>query len=201
MDDRTLAIPIGFILLAALLCWMLIGAKGSWWLKLATILIVPAFGLAVWAAISSYKGWPTADEPPEKAVLIWGVVREPDPRHDDPGAIYLWLMPVREEGELDLNPFDYTAGGGEPRSYKMPYTRQLHDALTAAQAAAKEGRPMMFGKGKRRGGRGHGVPGREGDSDGEGEGRGNGGQEGEEEEQFQFYDLPPATPTRKQPEQ
>ncbi len=198
MEDRTLAIPVAFILLAALLCWMLIGAKGKWWLKLLTILIVPSFGLAVWASISSYKGWPTTDEPPEKALLVWGVVHEPDPRTGNPGVIYLWLTPIREDSGGTLNPLGYESRNGEPRAYRLPYSRQLHDALTGAQAAAKEGRPMMFGKGKR--GRRSDGSRREEDGEpveGEGDARpgGVGGARGDgEREQYQFYDLPPAAP-------
>jgi hypothetical protein len=207
MDDRTLAIPVAFILLSALLCWMLIGARGKWWLKLATILIVPAFGIAVWAAISSYKGWPTADEPPEKAVLLCGAVHEPDAKRDDPGVIYLWLAPLPEAGAApSLNPFDYLSGGGEPRSYKLPYTRQLHDALNGAQAAAKDGRPMMFSRSpKKPGGRGGGRP-RSDEDAVEGEeshpgGAGQNGAQGEgERDEYHFYDLPPASP-QKPPEQ
>src|SRR5262249_39619041 len=59
MDYRTLAIPLGFILLAALLCWWVIGTKGAWWKKLLAIVFVPTFGLAVWHALPTYLGWPS----------------------------------------------------------------------------------------------------------------------------------------------
>jgi len=189
---------------ALTVCWMLIGAKGKWWLKLATILIVPGFGLAVWASIASYKGWPTTDEPPEKAVLVWGIIHEPDPKHGDPGSIYLWLTPLQKEGDTALNPLDYVSGGGEPRSYKLPYTRQLHDALSGAQAAAKDGRPMMFSRNPKRGGERGGRPrNREEDATEGDESATSGGAGGNargDGEQFQFYDLPLPTSPRKEPE-
>ncbi len=194
MEDRTLAIPIAFILLAALLCWMLIGAKGKWWLKLATILIVPGFGLAVWGSISSYKGWPTASEPPEKALLVGGIVREPDAKKDDPGAIYLWLIPLKGDGHSNLNPLDYVSSGAEPRSYKLPYTRQLHDAVNDAQAAEKDGRPMLFQRTGKKNGRG-GARGNSQDDSAEGDESGasgtpGGGSGNPEEGEYKFYDLP-----------
>lgn len=143
MDPKSLAIPLAFIMLAAVLCWQLIGAKGKWWLKLIAIVVVPGFGLAVWGSIGSYKGWPTNDGPPEKAVVIATSVREPDPKTGDPGAIYVWLMPL-EPITGGSNPLGYASPGGEPRAYKFPYTRPGHEMAEGAERSIRMGRPVAF---------------------------------------------------------
>lgn len=203
MDPKSLAIPLAFIMLAAILCWQLIGAKGKWWLKLLAIVVVPGFGLAVWGSIASYKGWPTTDEPPEKALVLASSVREPDPKTGDPGAIYVWLMPLKGAGTA-LNPFDYVSPGGEPRAYKFPYSRPSHEMLVGAEQSLKDGKPVVFErqeKGKSSGGT-EGEPGEEAE-DGEsaddaqpGHGR-PGGRPQQGEGEFKVYELPtPSLPKK-----
>ena len=213
MDPNSLAIPFAFILLSAVLCLLLIGSKWRWWQKLALIVIVPAFGLIVWSSIESYKGWPTAAEPPGRSLVHWVLVREPDPARNDPGAIYVWLSPLDEETSSRLNPLDYDSPPGDPRSYKLPYSRSLHKGMQRAKGMISQGRPVVLdlrGKGKGENGDGEGGEGEPGEG-GEGEGSGaeggpsgHGGppgyRYGEDRTDFKIYELPPAQPPRKQPE-
>ena len=205
MDPNTLAIPIAFILLAAVLCLLLIGSKWKWWQKLALILIVPAFGLVVWGAIASYKGWPTTDELPEKSLVFQVLIREPDPAHGDPGAIYVWLMPLDDSGPSRINPLDYSSPGGEPRAYKLPYTRSMHQGMERAKGMLQQGKPVVLDR--RKGGtgsgqEGQGEPGERGEPGAEGDGaegaggpRGYGYEPGRED--FRIYELPPPHPPDK----
>lgn len=210
MDEKTLAIPIAFILLAAVLCWQLIGAKGRWWAKLITILVVPGFGLAVWASITSYKGWPTQDETPEKAIMLAGAVHEPNPKTRDPGAIFLWLVPLKNT--QGINPLDYVSSGGEPRAYQLPYSRQAHNEVEGAKARMRAGQPVMFERGKkgakgnrgRRGRPGDGVeqpggPGSQGNPNGAPGLPGYG--TGDDQGGFSLHQFPTPTSPPKEPEQ
>jgi hypothetical protein len=204
MDPKSLAIPLAFILLAAVLCWQLIGAKGKWWLKLLAIVVVPGFGLAVWASIGSYKGWPTSDEPPEKALILASSVREPDPRTGDPGAIFVWLMPLKESSSGGINPFDYATPGGEPRSYQFPYSRPAHQMLASADQSIREGRPVVFERLEKRPPSGdEGEPGEEaeGEESVDGAVPGNGRPGGTPPpgggEEFKVYELPAPSLPRK----
>lgn len=99
---------IGFAVLAAILLWAVIYARGPWALKLCLILTVPAYGVFVWHSVEAWRGYPVHAKPPE-AKLVASLVHEPD-------YIYLWLV-----------------SGREPRAYRIPYTRQAHEALVAAQ--------------------------------------------------------------------
>jgi len=183
MDRYTLAIPLAFILLSAVLCLLLIGSKWAWWQKLALIVIVPGFGLVLWNALGSYKGWPSTDAIPEKSLIYWGLVREPEPKKGDEGAIYIWLMPLDGKIDIPLNPLEYISPGNEPRAYALPYTRRMHEALEAAKAMTREGRPAVL------------------DLTGAEEGGDEDGMQGDPDRRdFKVYDLPPPRPPLKEPE-
>lgn len=213
MDPNSLAIPLAFILLAAVLCLLLIGSRWKWWQKLALIVIVPSFGLIVWGAIESYKGWPSAADPPSRSLVHWVLIHEADPEHGDPGAIYVWLSPLDEHGSR-INPLEYDSPGDEPRAYRLPYSRALHKGMQRAQRMIQEGRPVVLDlrqKGKGGGnGSGDGQPGEGEPGDGDGEGAdgsdGPGGHGspgygyGDDRTDFKIYELPQAHPPRKQPE-
>lgn len=200
MDPHALAIPLGFILLSAVLCLLLIGSKWKWWQKLLLIVTVPSFGLAVWSSLGSYKGWPTTAAPPEKALVYWVLVREPEPARGDPGAIFVWLTPVEEDASGSLNPLDYDSPGGEPRAYKLPYSRSLHQATETAKNIIGRGQPAVLEL--------HEPRGEEPPGDGEEREGGRpseGGQQGSSprnpgygENDIRVYPLPPALPPKNQ---
>lgn len=206
MDPKSLAIPLAFILLAAVLCLLLIGSKWKWWQKLALIIIVPSFGLVVWASLGSYKGWPTTSDPPEKSLVCWMLVREPDLARGDPGAIFLWLVPY-DEKKTALNPLAYSSPGDEPRAYALPYSRSLHKGLDRVKGVIKEGRPVVLDLS----GPPQGEDGTESEDDsvqGSGGDAGPGGQGGRTPHHgdpnrshgFNIYPLPPPHPPQKMPE-
>ncbi len=201
MDPNALAIPVAFILLSAVLCLLLIGSKWKWWQKLALIVIVPGFGLVVWSAIESYKGWPTASAPPERSLISGVLIREPDPSRNDPGAIYVWLVPTDGKTRPSINPLDYASPGGEPRAYKLPYSRPLHQGLERARGMLRAGKPVVLdlsGQGPPGGADGDGDD--DQDADG-GAGPGGPGLRGDPNRRdFQIYALPPPHPPEKRPE-
>lgn len=179
MDPKLLAIPMAFIMLAAMLCWHVITAKGRWTSKLAFIVIVPAFGIAVWSAIASYKGWPTDDPLPKKGRLMWAEVHEPDPATRDPGVIYVWLVPL--DDHTPRGPLSYSAYRGEPRAYELSYSRPMHEVLESAKRRIKLGRPVVLERDTRPGKRGR-------------NGRDMSGHDAE----YRAYELPPPAPPGKE---
>lgn len=145
MELSSLAIPFGFIVLAAILCWLFIGGIIRWWIKLLTVIAVPAYGLAVWSSLATYKGWATSDVPPEKAVMFWVEVREPNEMRNDEGAVFVWLLP--DKGAKPDNPLAYIPEHGEPRAYRLKYSRKLHEKAASAQEAIRmTGQPMQFSR-------------------------------------------------------
>lgn len=123
-------IAIGFVLLGGLLLWFVLGSRGPWWLKLPAIACTCLFTFAVWDALDSFSGWPTAQTPPPRALLL-------SSRIDEPRAIYVWLMAPSNRGLLE-----YRSDDAEPRSYRLPYSRQLHEQVDKGSRLARRGQAV-----------------------------------------------------------
>ena len=120
----SLVFPVCFLALATLSG--LAAANGRRWaLRLPLLAATPVLALAVWWQLSQRDGLPTGARPTDGSALVASVVRAPTP--GDSGAIYLWAQPPNSE---------------TPRSYRLPYTRQLERVVTHAAGAAKHGRPI-----------------------------------------------------------
>jgi hypothetical protein len=81
-------------------------------------------------AVMSVIGYPTNDPLPARFLLIAAVIEEPTPKY--PGALYLWVTPI-EEGRRHL----------EPRGYKLPYMRALHERITEGMKKGQRGISQM----------------------------------------------------------
>ena len=153
----SIAIPIGFMLLAGVLCWYAAHTKGRWPLKLILTGGLILFSLQVHDALKSYAGWSTHEPLPQRALLLHAVVREPNLARHDAGAIFLWVVPL---GLDDPDPFSYRPVSGEPRGYWLPYSREAHEqAAQASKLMQKDGRPILIERGGMQGGGGEGRDG------------------------------------------
>jgi hypothetical protein len=123
-------IAIGFALVGGLLLWFVLGSRGPWWIKLPTIVATALFTFVVWGALDSFSGWPTAQVPPQHALLLGSSV-------DEPRAIYVWLLAPAAPG-----PLEYRPDSGEPRAYRLPYSRELHEQVDRASRLARTGQPV-----------------------------------------------------------
>jgi hypothetical protein len=127
-------IAVGFVLLGALLLWLVIGGRGAWWLKLGAIVATCAFTFAVWSALGSFSGWATDATPPARALVVSSTV-------DEPRAIYVWLIAPTKPGLLG-----YRAEKAEPRAYRLPYSRELHEEIDRGTALARRGQPVELSR-------------------------------------------------------
>lgn len=143
---NTAVIAVAFVLLGAALL------VSDWRTKVVLAVLIPAFGFAIWPLSRPLTGWPTDAAPPKSAQFISGVAREPV-------EIDIWAVPD---------------GADQPRAYKLPYTKQLHQQLERAMKATKAGQAVGVRQpnGKRHG---HGQKSR-----------------------HVFYKLPPPMPPRKE---
>lgn len=188
--ENMLPIPIAFVVVVALMLWMIIGAKGKWAVKLAVILFVPALSIVIWRSLDSYLGWPTPEEPPSRSIFLWGAVREPNEKEGDEGEIFIWLLPVKykEQDKGDYKIFEYEPEAREPRAYKVRYSRGLHEGLEEAKKMIGEGKTVFFG----RAGDGSAGDGPPGEGIGDARGRDGSGGFSHGDDEFRFYDLPPS---------
>jgi hypothetical protein len=135
-------LAVAFLLLAGLLLWFVIGSRGAWSLKLPLIVGTCVFTFAVWDALDSFDGWATVHEPPARALFVSAVVHEPD-------AIYVWLIAPTEPPLLGYRPNE-----AEPRAFRLPYTRHLHEQVERGSRLSRQGRRVeLLGPAGRAGGR------------------------------------------------
>lgn len=148
--------------------------------------------LSIQYSLSGIAGWPSSNSLPEKFIVHWIIVKEPPKKTSEEGAIYVWATSLSQKQNnnkdkwwerllLSFEPSDLT----EPRSYRLPYSKELHENANDAL-----GRIM---KGERVGGSNNG---RKGDGEGDGEGKGDGEGEGgggsfSHSDDVSFHDLPP----------
>lgn len=104
---------VSFVILSGLLLWAVIYGRGPWALKLALIVTIPFFGFVVRNAINAYAGFPLHYAPPRYAQVVGFVP-------DEPTWIYVWAIPP---------------GSTQPRAYRIPYSRALHEQAQAIQGS------------------------------------------------------------------
>jgi len=182
-------IAVAFVVITSLILWFVIGSRGMWGLKIATIASALYFCLSISFSLENFEGWPSNASLPEEFRVHWMVIEEPD-KKGGKGAIYIWAKSLKS---LDDESGWWISFEGSdtntPRAYRLPYTRELHeraqDALKRLQAG--EGVVGKRGQEKAGGGEGDGSEGPPGNGGDSGKGEGsltkNGG--------VTFQELPP----------
>lgn len=139
---NTLIIPISFCLMASILIWFIIGSKGKWEIKAFITFIYLYFGLLIWFALASYLGWPSKEDFPNKYVVYWAKVEEPDASNE--GKIYFWLSEV--DSNRSYNFLEYYNKKDEPRIYEIPYSKNLHKKVQNMIENIKKGSVYVGGE-------------------------------------------------------
>lgn len=188
-----MSLTIGFAVIASLLLWVIIGSKGHWATKAFVIAVALYFCLSVGVSIRGFKGWPTDEPLPDEFHVHWVVIQEPDRKTGFGGAIFAWVHPLKER-KKPSGWTDYLVllrgNSSEPRAYKLPYTRKLHEKAQEALGMIMGGQQVVGLKGSGKGevGSGEDPSGREG---GEGQQGGEGGGSLTEGGDISFHRLPP----------
>ena len=132
VSSQLLLLAIIYALLAFLLLVLCLGTRWHWSLKLALVLLVSGFYAFGHQTFKGVSGWPAEDELPRQFVLLSAVFDEPSPGRSHPGAIYLWVHPMKDNAPLAM-----------PRSFKLPYEKDLHRILGDGIKKAREGNSQM----------------------------------------------------------
>ncbi|MFO1220416.1 MAG: hypothetical protein U1E89_18795 [Burkholderiaceae bacterium] len=126
----TLSLILAYALVLALLACALLWSRWPAWLKGLLALGVTVLYFHGHAVVHAIWGIPSTDALPARYLLLAGVVEEPGPRHS--GAVYLWVSELRE-GQAAL----------EPRSYKVPYTKEFHAQVESSLKRGRDGIAQM----------------------------------------------------------
>lgn len=140
-----IGLSIAFVIISAIVLWFSIRTPGQIIIKAMLIPATVWYGLVLYFCVPNLMGWPISQTIPDDSQIIAIRIMEPDPKHNDPGAIYFWvnLKPDSNNPEptlkAQLNPknaFSYKHKT-HPRAYQLPYSRKLHKAIVEAQRKAQ----------------------------------------------------------------
>jgi hypothetical protein len=141
-----IGLTIAFVLLAGIVLWFFIKTPGRTVIKVLLITLTVWYGLVLYYTAPNLMGWPTPQAVPENSLVLAIRIKEPDTGIDDSGAIFLWISTPstskdsKKASESWFNPksiFKYDRQS-DPRAYKLPYSREMHDAIIQAQRQAQE---------------------------------------------------------------
>ena len=179
-----IALPILLLVFGGLTFWLLTESTIRWYLKAVCISVFCMFTIIFWLAIHTFLGWPAHEnDMPEKVIIHWVIVKEPNKVLKLEGAIYFLIESTGENNKTFLNFFAYKNKDLEPRLFKLAYTRELHEQVEKQMRdKLRKGQTVMgkFSKIK------NGRKGKDKGSDKEG-----GGSESQEQGR-QFHSLRPS---------
>lgn len=141
-----IGLSVAFVIISAIVLWFSIRTPGKIIIKAMLIPVTVWYGLVLYYSVPNLMGWPISESIPENSQVLAVRIKEPDPKLNDPGAIYLWvdIKPGSKNSEqtlkAQLNPksiFSYSSKT-QPRAYQLPYSRKLHKAIVEAQRKAEE---------------------------------------------------------------
>ena len=101
-----IALPILLLVFGALSFWILTESTVKWYIKTACISVFCVFTVIFWTTIHSFLGWPANQEDmPEKILMHWVVVKEPNELTKFDGAIYVLLESLEEDDSGAISKF------------------------------------------------------------------------------------------------
>ena len=134
-----IVIPCAFILLACALIWFLIGARGSWFLKLFLMFLTLVVGFEIWGGINSYMGHPRntslSSVQVKSFMLFCTIINE----NGSSSAIYMLMTPENPE---PTGMFSYREN--DPQFFRFDYSRSLHKNAQEAMSeiVKQDGQPV-----------------------------------------------------------
>ncbi|MFP5324020.1 hypothetical protein [Hydrogenophaga sp.] len=140
VSSQLLLLAIVYALLAFLLLILCLATRWHWSLKTALVVLVSGFYGFSFQTFHGLAGWPAEDELPQKFVLLSAVFDEPSSGRGHPGAIYLWVHPMKDDAPLAM-----------PRQFKLPYEKDLHRILGDGIKKARDGNTQLGETEPRRG--------------------------------------------------
>ena len=188
-----IALPILLLVFGGLTFWILTESKLKWYFKTACISVFCVFTVIFWSSIHSFLGWPALEnDMPEKVLIHWVIIKEPNKHTRFDGRIYILLETAGEpKSNFLARFFGYQKERIEPRLHGLKYSRGLHEQLQkGVMPKLKGGTPVvgMFSKKKGEG------PDKTGDGD---TSRGKGGGSESQEQEWRFHLLLPSDFLRK----
>ena len=130
MAEGIIGLSASFLVLVALILWLIILSKGKFWIIKGVIIITATlFSIIVLLSLKDFIGWPSKSKLPQEFQLHWAIIDEPSKTKNSEGAIYMWVTKLDEENK----------NKGLPRAYKIDYTRKNHEEIIAGLISLGDG--------------------------------------------------------------
>jgi hypothetical protein len=126
-----LELVLAFAALLLLVLLALLSSRWPGWIKGVLVLAVTALYFFGNDAVHRIWGVPSSDALPERFVMLAAAVDEPAGKN--PGSIFMWVSVLH----------DGPAGKLEPRSYRVPYSKELHAQIDKGTRKGRDGISQM----------------------------------------------------------
>ena len=183
-----IALPILLLVFGGLSFWVLNESSLKWYFKTVCISAFCLFTVVFWTSIHTFLGWPALEgDIPEKVLVHWVIIKEPNEHTKSKGRIYVLLESVKKSNSHFLARFfGYRKEKVEPRLHGLKYSRDLHEQMEKGLIPRlKQGQPvfgkLVKGEGKSKKGKGDTK---------KGEGKGGGSES--QEQDWEFHELLPS---------
>ena len=141
-----IALPILLLAFGGLTFWVLNESALKWYIKTACISVFCIFTIIFWTSIHTFLGWPALEsDVPEKVLIHWGIIKEPNKYTKYDGRIFVLLESVGEpKSNFLARFFGYRKERVEPRLHGLKYNRELHEKLEkGVMPKLKRGQPVI----------------------------------------------------------
>ena len=185
-------LPILLLIFGGLSFWILVESKLKWYLKVFCISLFCLFTVVFWNATDSFLGWPANKyDMPQKSIIHWVVIKEPNKVIGSKGGIYVLAESVYRQDKSFIKMFNYKTEGTKPRLFQFPYSRELHEQLQkGVMQKLRTGPPVQGNFREKREGK-KGLKGSKGKKDEDGDGSES------QEQDWEFHELSPSEIHRK----
>ena len=128
MSGAIIGITVAYVALAVLLLSLNIYSRWPPWIKIGAVVLTGALYYVTYVSLESFLGWPARASLPQKFMMLAGSIDEPDEETGSRGAIYIWAVSLERDRRAD-----------NPRAYRVPYSRRLHEQVGAAKKQLRNG--------------------------------------------------------------
>ncbi len=132
MNHSLLLLSVAYALLAFLLLCLCVWTRWHIALKIGLVSLVTVFYFIAYDGWLGSQGWPAEDALPKRFVLLAMVVEEPNKERESKGNIFIWV-----------NALEANRPAAEPRSYRLPYDKDLHSLFGEAMKKSRQGISQM----------------------------------------------------------
>ena len=130
MAEGIIGLSATFLVLVALILWLIILSKGKFWvIKSIIIFFATLFSIILLISLKSFIGWPSGSKLPQEFQLHWAIIDEPNKIKNTDGSIYMWGSALDEDNKSK----------GLPRAYKINYTRKNHEEIIKGLVSLGDG--------------------------------------------------------------